>query len=164
MDPVSFKNDHTGHSGERFRPLPGDPGFSKMKSVQQNFPCKSSKPMIDLYTVLNRCRHGGMADASDSKSDGGNLVPVQVRLPALPEKGAVRRENLLCTAPFSYPLYIFVLFYDQPEGLRSRNHPSRAGSRSDGFFRYMTASHIPLQGGFQGSLQGNEQIPGQLFL
>lgn len=28
-------------------------------------------------------RHGGMADASDSKSDEGNFVRVQVPLPAL---------------------------------------------------------------------------------
>ena len=35
------------------------------------------------YTAAKICRRGGMADASDSKSDGGNFVPVQVRPPAL---------------------------------------------------------------------------------
>ncbi len=33
-----------------------------------------------MYHSKRRC--GGMADAADSKSAGGNLVPVQVRPPA----------------------------------------------------------------------------------
>ena len=32
-----------------------------------------------LDEVPTICRSGGMADAADSKSAGGNLVPVQVR-------------------------------------------------------------------------------------
>lgn len=37
---------------------------------------------VVMTSVMKR-RCGGMADAADSKSAGGNLVPVQVRPPAV---------------------------------------------------------------------------------
>ena len=47
----------------------------------RNSACKYQDPMLN-YSLLKICRRGGMADASDSKSDEGNLVRVQVPLPA----------------------------------------------------------------------------------
>lgn len=56
-----------------------------------------------------------MADASDSKSDGGNLVPVQVRPPAL-----IRRLN--CDSINSLSAFSLFITYDNIKLAKSASY------------------------------------------
>ena len=85
-------------------------------------------------------------------------MPVQVRLPALPERALYARKISYVQRPFR------ILSMNHPGGPNSQMPSALGGRGSACFFRHAAAPHIPVQGGFQRTLQGNEQIPGQLLL